>query len=134
MDMTSIDLRGSEIDSIECREGVLRVHFSRAYLIKTMTGSKERTRWWQAGDLILEEASLSSGIPAAPLIGRGGDIEENIYTYRDMIPVPLTSRGHARVLLHFEGSDTSLDAVGTAVRLEMTDTPKYIEHLRDEHA
>jgi hypothetical protein len=130
LDSSSIDLNGSEIASIDLEDGCLRLHFSRAYLIKTMTGSNERTRWQQAGDLVIEGAEVSSTIPKGPVVCRGGDIDENIYTYRDMIPIPLTSRGHARCALSFEGIPEPFVAEGTAIRLEMLDTPKYIEHIR----
>lgn len=126
----SIDLNGSKIASIELRDGCLRLHFSQAYLIKTMTGSNERTRWSQAGDLVIEGVETSSPIPAGPQTCLGGDIDDNIYTYRDMIPIPLTSRGHARCALRFEGMTEPFVAEGTGVSLDMLDTPKYIEHLR----
>lgn len=130
MDSISIDLKGSEISSIDVGTDEVRVHFSRAYLIKTMTGSDERTRWWQAGDLIIEGGSAESPIPQAPLVCAGGDIDENIYTYRDMVPIPLASRGHARCHLSFTGLPDPLVVTGTGIRLIMQGTPKYIEHLR----
>ena len=130
MDSSSIDLPGCEIESISLRDGVLRVHFSRAYIVKTMTGSAERTRWWQAGDLVLEDAEVEGEVPKGPLICTGGDVGENVYTYRDMIPVPLASRGHARCALSFEGTEHKLVARGRGVRLEMIATPRYLEHLR----
>nr|WP_296805069.1 hypothetical protein [Thiocapsa sp.] len=130
MDSMSIDLNGSEISSIHREDGRLTLHFSRAYLVKTMTGSSERTRWHQAGDLVIDGVEEASTIPSGPLVCRGGDIEENIFTYRDMVPVPLESRGHVRCALMFEGVANPFVAQGTAIRLEMHDTPKYIEHLR----
>ncbi len=130
MDSMSIDLNGSEIASIELQDRRLRLHFSRAYLIKTMTGSDERTRWWQAGDLVIEGVEVSSPIPPCPRTCLGGDIDDNIYTYRDMIPIPLTSRGYARCTLRLERIAEPFAAEGTAISLEMQDTPKYIEHLR----
>jgi hypothetical protein len=130
LDSISIDLKGSEISSIELEGGRLCLHFSRAYLIKTMTGSNERTRWWQAGDLVIDGAEARSPIPSGPLVCQGGDIDENIYTYRDMIPIPLASRGHARCALRFERVPDPFIVEGTAVKLEMYETPKYIEHLR----
>jgi len=130
LDNISIELKGSEIAAIDCREGLLTIEFSRAYLIKTMTGSNERTRWWQAGSLMIDGAVLEGDIPNCPLVCSGGDIEENIYTYRDMIPIPLDSRGHVRCELGFSGRESRLVATGTAVRLLMRETPKYIEHLR----
>ena len=133
MDSSSINLPGSEVSGVSLDSGTLRVHFSRAYIIKTMTGSVERTRWWQAGDLVIEDAEISAGgIPEGPLVCNGGDVVENIYTYRDMIPVPLDSRGSARCKLGFEGHPQPLEAIGSAVRLEMRDVPKYIEHIIPE--
>lgn len=130
LDSISIDLIGSEISSIDLKDGCLRLRFSRAYLVKTMTGSKERTRWWQTGDLVIEGVEVASAIPSGPLVCGGGDIEENIYTYRDMIPIPLESRGHVRCALRFDGVADVFVAQGSEIRLEMRDTPKYIEHVR----
>ncbi len=129
MDSSSIELKGSEIESISYQGRELRVSFSRAYIIKTMTGSAQRTKWWQAGDLVLEDAELESDLPIGPLVCDGGDVVENVYTYRDMIPVPLESRGHARCDLAFQGQEQRLKASGTAVRLEMREVAKYIDHI-----
>ena len=132
MDSSSIDLPGSEIESIDLNDGVLRVRFSRAYLIQTMTGSKERTRWWQAGEMIMEGAEVEGELPAGPLVCAGGDVGENVYTYRDMIPLPLDSRGRTHCDLKFQNSDQKLTATAETVRLVMQDMPKYIEHIRPE--
>jgi hypothetical protein len=131
MDSSSIELPGSEIERITLQDGCLRIHFSRAYIVKTMTGSTERTRWWQAGDLVMDEAEVEGELPDGPFVCDGGDVDENIYTYRDMIPIPLDSRGYARCMLKVRGSDARVVASGTTIRLEMDATPKYIEHLRD---
>lgn len=130
MDSTSIELKGAEISLIDLDQGCLRVQIARASLIKTLTGSTERTRWWQAGVLRMDDAVLSSPLPTGPLVCTGGDLDENIYTYRDMIPIPLASRGHIRCELHFEGEASPFVVTASAVELEMQGTPKYIEHLR----
>jgi len=132
MDSTSIELPNSEIESIRLQDGCLRVRFSQAILIKTMTGSSERTRWWQAGDLVLEGAELIGEPPAGPLVCAGGDIEDNVFTYRDMIPLPLSSRGHVGCDLGFRNTDARLRASANAIRLEMVDVAKYIEHIRSD--
>ena len=62
----------------------------------------------------------------------GGDVGENIFTYRDMIPLPLESRGQAHCDLGIEGSDAHIRLQAAAVKLEMEDVPKYIEHIRPE--
>ena len=131
MDSSSIQLKGSEIESIETEGSSLKVFFSRAIIIKTMTGSVEKTRWWQAGYLVFEDAERLEQ-PELPAICAGGDVGENVYTYRDMIPVPLDSRGRAHCDLYFENVEAHLKVEASAVRLEMLDVPKYIEHIRPE--
>ena len=130
MDSSSIDLPGCEIEFIVLEAGVLKVHFSRAYIVKTMTGSVERTKWWQAGDLIIEGAKVEGDIPAGPLVAVGGDVGENVYTYRDMIPLPLKSRGVVRCDLKFEDTESRLLATGESITMNMLGVAKYIEHLR----
>jgi hypothetical protein len=130
MDSTTIDLPGSEIESITLESGQLKVRFSRAYLIKTMSGSEERTRWYQAGTLIFDDAELESDLPDCPCVCAGGDVGENVYTYRDMIPLPLESRGRAHCVLKFRQQETLLRAHAGGVKLLMEDRPHYIEHIR----
>lgn len=130
MDSSSIELPDSEIESITLESGRLKVHFSRANILKTMTGSLERTRWWQAADLDMEGAEAEGELPRGPLVCAGGDVEENIYTYRDMIPIPLDSRGHTRCELHFRDSDAQLVVRAETVRIVLEEAPKYIDHIR----
>jgi hypothetical protein len=130
VDSSSIDLPGSEIESIEQEGRLLRIRFSRAYIIKTMTGSEERTRWWQRLDLLLEGAEAEGNLPEGPLTCAGGELQENIYTYRDMVPTPLESRGNIRCELQFRGREANLNVQAEAVRLVAEAPPKYIEHIR----
>ena len=132
MDSTSIELPGSKVTAVEMDGDTVRVVFEPAYLVKSMTGSVERTRWWQNGVLVFEEASLDdeTGLPELPAECRGGDVGENVYTYRDMIPVPLTSRGHAHCDLRV--GDARVRVEGSGVHLDMVDVPKYVEHIRPE--
>ena len=132
MDSSSIDLPGCEVESIEKEGSRVSLRFSRAYIIKTMTGSAERTRWWQAGSLVFENAEVDGDLPPLPGICSGGDVGENIYTYRDMIPIPLQSRGHAFCDLGFEGTNLRLRVQAGSVHLDMIDRPRYIDHLRPE--
>ncbi len=134
MDSTSIDLVGSKISQVKVEGDTVAIRFEPAYLIKTMTGSVERTRWWQNGWLVFEGAELedSAVLDALPAECAGGDVGENIYTYRDMLPVPLESRGQAHCALKLVGSEHLLKVNATAVRLDLEDVAKYIEHIRPE--
>lgn len=130
MDISSIELPGCEVESIRRDGDRVILRFSRAYIIKTMTGSAERTRWHQSGNLVFEKVEVEGEFPPCPCICTGGDVGENIYTYRDMIPIPLESRGRAHCDLQFEGGGR-LRLRAEGVRLEMEDRPYYIEHIRD---
>jgi hypothetical protein len=132
METTSIELPGTEIDRITLKDGTLRLHFARASIIKTMTGSPERTRWWQAGELAIDGAEPQYPLPKPPLICAGGDIDDNVYTYRDMIPLPLNARGRVGCDLKLSGTSESIRMTGTAIRLEMEGIAKYIEHVRPD--
>jgi hypothetical protein len=79
---------------------------------------------------VYEGAELESDIPGFPCICEGGDVGENVYTYRDMIPIPLDSHGRARCDIKFDSSETRLQAWAEGVRLVMDDRPRYIEHIR----
>ena len=78
LDSSSIELKGSEIEAIDYDGDRLEIRFARAYLVKSMTGSAERTRWWQAGSLVIEGAEVAERPPEGPLVCAGGDLDENI--------------------------------------------------------
>ena len=132
MDSTSIDLVGSKIAAVNVDGDTVRIAFEPAYLLKSMTGSVERTRWWQNGELVFEGAELDDAEPLPDLPGEcsGGDVGENVYTYRDMVPLPLQSQGRAHCALKI--GDRTIRVHATGVRLDMDGVPKYIEHLRPE--
>jgi len=130
MDSSTIELVGSRILGVAVDGGTVRVRFEPAYIVKSMTGSTERTRWWQNGELVLESAEVDGDLPPLPANCLGGDVGENVYTYRDMIPVPLRSRGRVRCDLRVEGSEAHIRVTGSAIELRMEGVPKYIEHVR----
>ena len=130
MDSSSIELPGAEVSEIRVTGDEVAVCFSRAIIIKTMSGSRERTRWWQAGELVFGGAELDGEPPQGVLVCDGGDVGENVYTYRDMIPVPLESRGSAHCDLRFIGTDQRLQLRAESVSLRLADRPRYIEHIK----
>lgn len=132
MDSSSIELPGSHILSVTQEGETIRVAFDPAIIIKTMTGSVERTKWQQAGELIFEGAEIEGELPQLPGLCAGGDVGENVYTYRDMVPLPLKSAGHAHCKLRIEGQDLPIRIQAAGVRLEMFEHAKYIEHIRPE--
>ena len=130
MEISSIELPGSEVESIGFEGEDLILRFSRAYIIKILSGTVERTKWWQAGDLVFEQAEVEGDLPKCPAVCSGGDVGENVYTYRDMIQIPLQEEGHAHCDLGFVGTDVRLKVRAMRVRLRMQDRPRYIEHIK----
>jgi hypothetical protein len=132
VDSSSIELPGSEVDTVVVDGPTVRIRFSRARIVKTMTGSVELTRWWQQGEMVFESATVDGSVPATPAVCAGGDVYDNVYTYRDMVPLPLETRGRAGCRLHFQGDERPLVVDAEVLRLEMEDVPKYIEHIRPD--
>ncbi len=133
MDLTSIELPGSRIARVRVDGDEVRVRFEPAYLIQTMTGSVERTRWRQNIELVFHEAELLEGADLPlPADCTGGDVIDNVYTYRDMVPVPLESRGRAGCDLGVEGAQGRIRVEAGGVTVEREDLPRYIEHIRPE--
>ena len=131
MDLTSIELAGSVIASVTSQDEEVVIRFEPAYLIKTMTGSDERTKWKQNVELVFSGASLEDpGQLTFPVTCAGGDVGENIYTYRDMIPVPLDSRGSAHCDLGLVGAEQRIRVRGDSLKLVQEGVPKYMEHIR----
>lgn len=134
MDSSSIELPGCKITSVMVEGETVRVRFEPAYITKTMTGSVERTRWWQHGELVFGGAELEGELPTLPGECAGGDVGENIYTYRDMIPLPLESAGQAHCDLKLDGSEAHIRVRAASVQMVMEDVPKYIEHIRPDQS
>ena len=131
MDLTSIELAGSVIASVTNQDDEVVIRFEPAYLIKTMTGSDERTKWKQNVELVFTGATLEDlGTLAFPVTCAGGDVGENIYTYRDMIPVPLDSRGSAHCDLGLVDAEQHIRVQGGSLKLVQEAVPKYMEHIR----
>ena len=137
LDSSYIELPGTRIAAVDRDGATLKVRLEPALIIKRMTGSKERTRWRQDGTLILDGVADGAGpVTGAmdPLEGprgcTGGTIDDGLYSYRDMIPIPWVSRGRIRCELSLDGQTSPLRVEATAARLVMDAVPRYIEHLR----
>jgi hypothetical protein len=131
LDASSIQIKDTEIAGASQQGGDFHLEFARALIVKTMTGSTEKTLWWQAGELIIGGVETVLGeLPQRPTLCERGDIDDNQYTYRNMIPIPLTSHGRIRLELYLRERAEPLIVLGERIALKLRDTPKYIEHIR----
>lgn len=124
-----LELPGMHVQAITYENNLVTVIFSTANVIKSMDDAFEKTLWRQAGKLIVTEAEIAGAIPAMPAIVEHADINDNTYTQRDMIQIPLQSSGRVGFELKFHDHAERIVVWGEAIRLVLDDVPKYIRHL-----
>lgn len=126
----TLQLPGAQLESIEQVDNDIILHFSEVQLIQEMEGAIEDSLWTQAVDLTIRDTTLEGPLPECPCIIKGGDMIDNIFTYRDHAPLPINWRGEVRCIFTVEGSDTGFSIDGEAMQLEQIEHPRYIRHMK----
>jgi hypothetical protein len=128
----TLQLPEARLDSIERDTDSITLRFSRVYLVQEMENAFEDSLWTQAVNLSIRDYSLDGELPGCPCEIAGGDITNNIYTYRDHAPLPINWRGDVRCSLKIAGSAAPFSISGEAMQLEQIETPRYIRHLKKQ--
>lgn len=126
----TLQLPGAQLESIEQVGDDIILHFSEVQLIQEMEGAIEDSLWTQAVDLTIRDSTIEGPLPECPCVIRGGDMIDNIFTYRDHAPLPINWRGEVRCKFTVEGSDTGFTIDGEAMLLEQIKHPRYIRHIK----
>ena len=129
---TELSLPQAQIARIERDGNTVRIHIREFFSYMSLSGSSERTQWRQAGTLVLDEAEIEDGLPDGPLVLAGGDVHDNTYIYRDLVPLPLDASGHVGCTLRVQGRDEPLILWGAHLRLETVGERRYVAHVRDQ--
>jgi hypothetical protein len=129
---TLLSFPGSEIERVVHEDSRVTVSFSPFYILVSLGGAEERTRWRQAGEMVIEDARIDDDFPRCPCVVAAGEFRNNMYLYKDLVPLPLDSRGDVACTLRFEGTDDSTTLSGSSIRLNPLGERKYIEHIRPE--
>ncbi len=124
-----LQLPGAQLESIEQSGDSLTLHFSQVHLVQEMEGTIQNSLWTQAVSLTVGETELTGELPGCPCEISGGDLVNNIFTYRDHAPLPIDWHGDTRCMLTVAGNDTSFTIDGTSMQLEQIDHPRYIKHI-----
>jgi hypothetical protein len=124
-----LQLPGAQLESIEQSGDSLTLHFSQVHLVQEMEGAIQDSLWTQAVRLTIGETELTGELPECPCEIGGGDLVNNIFTYRDHAPLPIDWHGNTRCKLTVAGSDTPFTIDGTSMQLEQIDHPRYIRHI-----
>lgn len=126
----TLQLPEARLESIDRDADSITLHFSQVYLVQDMENAFEDSLWTQAVNLTIKDVSIDGDLPECPCDISGGDITNNIYTYRDHAPLPINWRGEVRCSLKIAGSDAAFSISGNTMQLEQIETPRYIRHLK----
>ena len=125
-----LQIPGAQLASIEQTDNDITLQFSQVELLQEMEGAIEDSLWTQAVKLVIREISIEGDLPECPCVIKGGDMIDNIFTYRDHAPLPIDWRGEVRCALVVAGSDASFSIDGESMQLKLIDTPRYIRHIK----
>ena len=125
-----LKLPGAQLESIEQGEDEITLHFSQVQLVQEMENAIEDSLWTQAIDLTIKGIELQGERPTCPCEVSGGDLTDNIFTYRDHAPLPINWRGTVSCKLDFAGHDTGLTISGDTLKVDPIAHPRYIKHIK----
>lgn len=128
----TLQLPGAQLESIDQADNEITLHFSLVHLVQEMEGAFEDSLWTQAVNLRISGGSLQGELPACPCELKGGDLTDNIYTYRDHAPLPINWRGEVRCKLVVAGTGAGFSIEGRSMQLEQIDHPRYIRHVKKD--
>ena len=125
-----LQLPGAQLASTDQGEDEITLHFSQVRLVQEMENAMEDSLWTQAIDLTIKGIELEGELPACPCEIAGGDLIDNIFTYRDHAPLPINWQGAVSCRLIVAGHDTGFTISGTTINVKQIDNPRYIKHVK----
>jgi len=125
-----LQLPGAQLASIEQGEDEITLHFSQVQLVQEMENAIEDSLWTQAINLSIKGIELEGELPACPCEITGGDLIDNIFTYRNHAPLPINWQGEVCCKLTVAGNDSGFTISGIAINVEQLDNPRYIKHFK----
>ena len=130
MDTTSsLQIPGARLERIERSDKEITLHFSLVHLVQVMEGAFQDSLWKQACNLVIRDVEINGVLPECPCEIQGGDMLNNIYTYRDHAPLPIDWNGSVGCRFTVAGSGAVFSIDGTVMQVKMIDHPRYIRHI-----
>jgi hypothetical protein len=127
-----LQIPGAQLESIEQNGNDTTLHFSQVQLIQEMEGAFEDSLWTQAVNLTIKGAGIEGELPECPCEITGGELTDNIYTYRDHAPLPINWHGEVSCTFKPDDSGTAFSISGDAMQLEQLEHPRYIKHFKKD--
>lgn len=124
-----LDPRSLRITRVERDAQRVALHFDEARIEKIMDNADQRTLWTQAGSIEVLDPKFSGDLPEPPFLIAHADVEDGLYTQRDMVRLPLDVSGEIMLSLRLEGREESLQVSGTRMGLHLEGEPRYVRHV-----
>ena len=126
----TLQVPGAQLERIEQDGTEVRLYFSRFHIVQEIENAFEDSLWTQAGTLIVRDTEIVGGLPECPCELQGGDLINNIFTYRDHAPLPIDWTGEVGCSLRIAGSDRVISITGSGMQLVQLDFPRYLRHIK----
>ena len=124
-----LQLPGALLASIDRSDDSVILHFSQVHLLQEMEGAFNDSLWAQAVNLTIKGVRITGDLPDCPCEISGGDLTDNIFTYRDHAPLPIDWHGETCCKLTVSGNGGTFTVDGESMQLEQIDHPRYIKHV-----
>jgi hypothetical protein len=128
----TLQLPGAQLESIEQGDNEITLHFSQFHIVQEMENAYEDSLWTQACNLLLRNIKVNGELPDCPCEIKGGDLINNIFTYRDHAPLPIDWRGETGCKFTVAGSDAVFSIDAGYLQVERLEHPRYIKHTKRE--
>ena len=128
----TFQLTDAQLESVTQQDDSITLNFSKIHLIQEMEGAIEDSFWTQAVTLKINGTETIGDLPDCPCELKGGDMTNNIYTYRNHAPLPINWDGDVSIKLIIKDIDTPCTIIGTAMQLEQIGHPVYIKHMKKQ--
>ncbi|NNG12995.1 MAG: hypothetical protein HKM88_07065 [Halobacteria archaeon] len=126
----SLQLPGARLEKIETGKNEITLYLSGVNIVRAMEGAYEDTLWVQDCKLIIRDIEIEGELPDFPCEIKGGDLVNNIFTYRDHAPLPIDWRGSVGCNFTVADSGAVFSIEGESLQLERIDNPRYIRHIK----
>ena len=127
-----LQIPGAQLESIEQDGNEATLHFSQVHLVQEMEGAIEDSLWTQAVNLTIKGAEIEGELPECPCEITGGELTDNIYTWRGQVPLPINWQGEVSCTFKPDDAGTGFSISGDAMQLEQLEHPRYIKHFKKD--
>lgn len=127
-----LQIPGARLESVERSQDTVSLRFSRVELIQVMENAFDDSLWHQPVNLTISNCSVAGDLPETGCEIESGEMTDNIYTYRDSVPLPINWRGDVSCSFKTAGNGQAFSITGDSMLLEQVGHPRYLKHVKKD--